>query len=119
MAKTQDGCSALPTKEGQQYVANLHWLTHLGSKKLKEIVKSSNYYVIRLLDIAQEIVNKCQSCALTNAGHHKNDPGRQLRDDRSVAYREVNFTEVNPANYGNKYISFYRQIFRVGRSLPH
>lgn len=70
MAKTQDGCSVLPTKEGQQYVANLHWLTHLETKKLKEIVKNSNYYVIKLSDFPQEIVNKCQ--ALTNAGYHKN-----------------------------------------------
>ena len=86
MAKTQDGCSALPTKEGQQYVANLHWLTHLGTKKLKEIVKNSNYYVIKLSDVAQEIVNKCQACALTNAGHHKNVTGRWLRGDQPGAY---------------------------------
>ena len=86
MAKTQDGCSALPTKEGQQYVANLHWLMHLGTKKLKEIVKNSNYYVIKPSDVAQEIVNKCQACALTNARHHKNTPERRLRDDRPGAY---------------------------------
>lgn len=92
---------------------------HLEIEKVKENVESSNCNVIRLPDVAQGIVNECQACALTNAGHHKNDPGRQLRDDRPVAYREVNFTEVNPANYGNKYISFYRQFFRVGRSLPH
>jgi hypothetical protein len=41
VAKTQDGRSVLPTKEGQQYVANLHRLTHLRTKKLKEIVKNS------------------------------------------------------------------------------
>ena len=86
MAKTQDGHLVLPTKEGQQYVANLHRLTHLGTKKLKEIVKNSNYYVIKLSDVAQEIVNKCQACALTNAGHHKNAPGRWLRGGRPGAY---------------------------------
>jgi hypothetical protein len=32
----------------------------LGTKKLEETVKSSNYYVIKLPDISQEIVNKCQ-----------------------------------------------------------
>jgi hypothetical protein len=75
VAKTQDGRSVLPTKEGQQYVANLHRLTHLETKKRKEIVKNSNYYVIKPSDVAQEIVNKCQACALTNAGHHKNALG--------------------------------------------
>lgn len=86
MAKTQDGCSVLPTKEGQQYVANLHWLMHLETKKLKEIVKNSNYYVIKLSDVAQEIVNKCQACALNNAGHHKNAPKRWLRGDWPGTY---------------------------------
>jgi hypothetical protein len=86
VAKTQDGCSVLPTREGQQYVANLHWLTHLGTKKLKEIVKNSNYYVIKLFDVAQKIVNKCQVCAVTNVGYHKNAPGRWLRSNRPGVY---------------------------------
>lgn len=82
MAKTQDGRLVLPTREGQQYVANLHRLTHLKTKKLKKIVRSSNYYVIKLSDVAQEIVNKCQACALTNAGHHRNALKRELGGDR-------------------------------------
>jgi hypothetical protein len=86
VAKTQDGCLVLPTKEGQQYVANVHQLMHLETKNLKEIVKNSNYYVIKLFNVAQEIVNKCQACALTNARHHKNVPGRWLRGDRPGAY---------------------------------
>ena len=104
MAKTQDGRSVLPTKEGQPYAANLYRLTHLGTKKLKEIVKNSNYYVIKLSDVVQEIVNKCQACALTNAGHHKNAPGRWLRGGRPGAYWKVHFTKVKPAKYGNKYL---------------
>jgi transposase InsO family protein len=83
----------------------------LGTKKLKEIVKSSNYYVIRLLDIAQEIVNKCQACALTNAGHYKNTPGRRLRGERPRAYWETDFTEVKPAKYGNKYLLVFIDTF--------
>jgi hypothetical protein len=82
VARTQDGCSVLPTKEGQQYVANLHRLTHLGTKKLKEIVKSSNYYVIKLSNVAQDIVDKCKACALTSARHHKSAPRKRLRGDR-------------------------------------
>jgi hypothetical protein len=59
---------------------------HLETKKLKEIVKNSNYYVIKLSDVAQEIVNKCQACALNNAGHHKNAPKRWLRGDWPGTY---------------------------------
>jgi hypothetical protein len=83
----------------------------LGTKKLKGIVKSSNYYVIKLSDVAQEIVNKCQACALTNAGHHKNALGRRLRGDRPGAYWKVDFTEVKPAKYGNKYLLAFVDTF--------
>ena len=47
---------------------------HLEIEKVKENVESSNCYVIRLPDVAQGIVNECQACALTIAGHHKNTP---------------------------------------------
>ena len=47
---------------------------HLKNEKVKENVKSSNCYVIRLPDVAHEIVNECHACALTIAGHHKNTP---------------------------------------------
>jgi hypothetical protein len=48
----------------------------LGNKKLKETVKSSNYYVIKMSDIAQDSDNKCQAFVLINAGHNKKAPGR-------------------------------------------
>jgi hypothetical protein len=56
------------------YNINLHHLMHLENEKVKENVKSSNCYVIRLPDVAYEIVNECQVCALNIAGHHKNTP---------------------------------------------
>ena len=54
---------------------------HLEIEKVKENVESSNCYVIRLPDVAQGIVNECQACALTIAGHHKNTP--PLKVDKS------------------------------------
>lgn len=41
--ETEGGRLILPQKEGHKYVANLHYLTHLGTKKLKGIVRSSDY----------------------------------------------------------------------------
>ena len=70
VAETEDGKSILLQKEGQQYVTNLHQLTHLGTKKLKDIVGHSDHHVTGLSDIAQEIVQNCKACALTNAGPH-------------------------------------------------
>jgi hypothetical protein len=50
------GKLVLPWEEGHKYVTNLHYLTHLGAKKLKGVVRSSDYYVTRLSDLAEEIV---------------------------------------------------------------
>jgi hypothetical protein len=36
------------TQEGHKYVTNLHYLTHLGAKKLKDVVRSFVYYVTEL-----------------------------------------------------------------------
>ena len=58
---------------------------HLEIEKVKENVESSNCYVIRLPDVAQGIVNECQACALTIAGHHKNTPPPQKVDKSWLA----------------------------------
>ena len=102
MAKTQDGCYFLPTRKGQQYVASLHRLTHLGNKKVKETVKISNNYVIKMSDIAQDSANKCQACVLINVGHNKNAPGTLLSCNCPTSYLKLDFTEVKPAKYSNK-----------------
>ena len=48
---------------------------------------------------------------MTNAGHSRYPPGRRLRGDRPGAYWEVDFTEVKPAKYGNKYLLVFIDTF--------
>ena len=50
---------------------------------------------------------------MTNAGHSRYPPGRRLRGDRPGAYWEVDFTEVKPAKYGNKYLLGFFLIFNI------
>ena len=38
VVKTEEGKLVLPWEEGRKYVTNLHYLTHLGAKKLKGVV---------------------------------------------------------------------------------
>ena len=47
---------------------------------------------------------------MTNAGHSRYPPGRRLRDHPG-AYWEVDFTEVKPAKYGNKYLLVFIDTF--------
>ena len=41
---------------------------------------------------------------MINAGHSRYAPGKRLGGDRPGAYWEVDFIEVKPAKYGNKYL---------------
>ena len=85
VAETEDGKSILPRKEGQHYVTNRHQLTHLGAKKLKDLILHSNYHVMGLSDIVKEAVQNCKSSALTNAAHHIGTRGKCLQGDtRSI-----------------------------------
>ena len=38
-----------------------------------------------------------------------------LRGDRPGTYREVDFTEVKPARYGNKYLLVFIDTFQDGK----
>ena len=82
VVETEKGKLVLPQEEECKYVVtNLHYLTHFEAKKLKGVVRSSNYYVIGLSDLAEEIIKSCKTCAMTNAGHSMYTPGKRLRGD--------------------------------------
>ena len=83
----------------------------MGAKKLKDVIRPSDYYVIGLSDLAEEVVKSCKACAMTNAGHSIYTPGKRLRsNDQPGAYWEVDFTEIKPARYGNKYLLVFIDI---------
>jgi transposase InsO family protein len=48
---------------------------------------------------------------MTNLGHSRYPPRRRLPTDHSGAYWEVDFTEVKPAKYGNKYLLVFIDTF--------
>ena len=61
--------------------------------------------------MADEIVKTCKACAMTNVGHSVYTPRKRLRGDKSGAYWEVDFTEIKPARYGNKYLLVFIDTF--------
>ena len=48
---------------------------------------------------------------MTNAGHSVYTPRKRLMGDKSGAYWEVDFTEIKPARYGNKYLLVFIDTF--------
>jgi hypothetical protein len=81
------------------------------AKKLKGVVRSSDYYVIGLSDLAEEIVKSCKACDMTNAGYSMYAPGNKFRGNWPGAYWDVDFTEIKPARYGNKYLLAFIDTF--------
>lgn len=110
-ALTEDGQIVLPAKEGQDYVKRLHQLTHLGTEKLKQLIKSSKYCVQDLHTTTKQVVEACQACTMTNAARPFKEPGKRMRGDRPGVYWEVDFTEVKPGKYGNKYLLVFIDTF--------
>lgn len=111
LALTVEGRMILPTKERISYVQKLHQLTHLGADKLKQLVKASKYHVLNLHSTIKQVVDSCQACALTNAARPYREPGKRRRGDRPGVYWEVDFTEIKPGKYGNKYLLVFVDTF--------
>ena len=101
----------LTEEEGLKYLADIHRLTHLGAKKMIRLVSRSPYHIPGLQQAAEGLVRNCRACALTNAGSSKLYGGKRLRGDRPGTYWEVDFTEVKPARYGNKYLLVFIDTF--------
>ena len=52
VVETEEGQQVLPQEEGPKYVTKLHSLTHMGAKKLKGVVRSYDYYLLGISDLA-------------------------------------------------------------------
>ena len=75
------------------------------------MVRSSDYYVIGLPDMAEEIVKSSKVCAMTNTGNSMYTPDKRFRGNRPEAYWEGDFTDIKPARNGNKYLLVFIDTF--------
>ena len=106
-----EGKIELTPEEGIKFVKGLHQFTHLGVEKMMRLIKNSRYQVPNLKSVAQKIIDSCKPCAFTNATRAYKEPGKRQRGDRPGVYWEVDFTEVKPAKYSNKYLSVFIDTF--------
>ena len=58
--------------------------------------QASDYYVIGLPDMAEEIVKSSKVCAMTNTGNSMYTPDKRFRGNRLEAYWEGDFIEIKP-----------------------
>ncbi|XP_055978462.1 LOW QUALITY PROTEIN: uncharacterized protein LOC130031220 [Sorex fumeus] len=97
-----------------EFLLFTHRLTHLGTRVLLELLKDQDLPTLapgRAKELARDIVASCEACALVNARRTEGTQGERLRGDRPGTYWEVDFTEVSPARYGNKYLLVFIDTF--------
>lgn len=97
-----------------EFLLFTHSLTHLGTRVLLELLKDQNLPSLppgRAKELAQDIVSSCEACTVTNVQRADGSPGTRDRGNRPGIFWEVDFTEVTPATYGNKYLLVFIDTF--------
>lgn len=103
----------LPHQLAKEIITSLHQWTHLGHKKLKAALQEDrqSYYIPGLDSLVQQVTESCVPCAKVNARHLKLPEGARVRGDRPGINWEVDFTEIRPGSYGNKYLLVFVDTF--------
>ncbi|CAD7669362.1 unnamed protein product [Nyctereutes procyonoides] len=107
------GKTVLPQKRAKELVTHLHRWTHLGHKKLKALLRreGQTYYIPKLPSLIQQVTDACVPCAKVNTKHLKMPEGTRMRGERPGTNWEVDFTEIKPGKYGNKYLLVFVDTF--------
>ena len=102
----------LPEKLGIELLWKSHNATHLGARKMQDLVRTAKIVIKDSWAKIKNIVSDCKAFLLTNptktSGATK---GARERGTRPGAYWEVDFTEVKPRQYGYKYLLVFIDTF--------
>ena len=108
-AKTRAGKLILPRTLGKKkLVSQIHQGTHLGTRKLKELM-GKQFQVSNLERMAQDVVDKYTQCQAVNAGGTRMGRGKRERGREPRIYWEVDFTEMKQEKH--KYILVFVDTF--------
>ncbi|XP_069396600.1 uncharacterized protein [Delphinus delphis] len=101
----------LSPQQAESMLQQMHRWTHLGTKKMVALLQKAGYETPGMTKLAEQIVQECVPCQQVNAHKGKLETGKRLRGDRPGTYWEVDFTEVRPGRYGNKYLLVFVDTF--------
>ena len=109
-AETKAGKIILPRRLGKKLVDQIHQGTHLGSRKLKELI-GKQFQASKLGRMVQDVVDRCAQCQAVNVGRTKMGRGKRERGKEPGICWEVDFTEMKPRKYGHKYMLVFVDTF--------
>lgn len=101
----------LPKKDALELVTQMHGWTHLGHKKIKSLIKKSDFYIPGLNSLIQQVMSTCVPCAKVNAGRQNAPEGIRIRGNLPGTHWKMDFTEIKPGKYGNKYLLAFIDTF--------
>ncbi|ERE68095.1 Integrase, catalytic core containing protein, partial [Cricetulus griseus] len=103
----------LPQGAAKELLSQLHRWTHLGHKKLKALLQreEQTYYIHNPNALIQQITSTCTPCAKVNTGRFKLPEGTRVRGERPGTNWEVDFTEIRPGSFGNRYLLVFIDTF--------
>ncbi|KAK1338559.1 hypothetical protein QTO34_019212 [Cnephaeus nilssonii] len=101
----------LPEWLGVTVLERMHRSTHLGARKLKDLIQHAGIKIHQQDSKINQIVSTCKTCQLTNARAGPGEKGTRLRGTKPGAHWEVDFTEIKPGKYSYKYLLVFIDTF--------
>ena len=74
-------------------------------------MKKTDFYIPGLNSLIQQVTSTCVPCAKVNVKRQSAPEGIRIRGDRPDTHWEVDFTEIRPEKYGNKYLLVFIDTF--------
>ncbi|XP_070279623.1 uncharacterized protein [Myotis yumanensis] len=108
---TPEGELILPDWLGDTVLKHMHQSTHLGARKMKDLIQHARIKIHQQNTKIDQVVSACKTCQLTNARVESNKEGTRLRGTKPGAQWEVDFTEIKPGKYGYKYLLVFIDTF--------
>lgn len=112
--KTPDERITLPSDFTTQLVQQTHQSTHLGEKKIQDLLRRVHFKVFDLKSKTAEAISPCPTCHLMSAKRGVTRTGHWENRTQPGASREINFTEVKPGLYGYKWLLYKYQGYFSG-----
>ncbi|XP_053059813.1 uncharacterized protein LOC128311890 isoform X2 [Acinonyx jubatus] len=101
----------LPKKLGHAILTKIHHSTHLGPRRLQDLIRQSKLVLRNISDQTERVVTTCSACRLQNAHPHATAQGHRERGTLPGSHWEVDFTKVKPGKYGYKYLLVFIDTF--------
>ena len=84
--RAADSSLILPEELGKQVLLRMHHATHLGTRKMQDLIRHAKITMKNVRSTIEDTVFNCKACQLTNAVPHPTSQGPRERGSWPGAY---------------------------------